>query len=215
MWPDPLTGPRDPDKPPPGSEEPGYGRNWWVMSVLLIVFVGGFIALAIWLLPWAGIESVYEEPTPTPTPDWEIDPRMATQLPLVDASDQIHQLWREKQLPNYAGIRLDNHRSTVVLYWKGPLSPEMADLVESLRVNVLIEVADSPYSLSEFQQEAKRLVELDPAATGVNITEAGPLPDCSGLRVAVESAEQLDLAQQVIQSPIRLEFTVAPKSKPL
>ncbi|MBI2918654.1 MAG: hypothetical protein HYY01_11785 [Chloroflexi bacterium] len=148
------------------------------------------------------------------TSDPEIDPRIAAQLPLADASSQIQRLWWDKRFPNFTGVRLNNDRGTVVLYWKGPLPPEMTVLVENLRANVPIEVIDSPYSLSEFQLEARRLAGLDPAATGVNVTEAGPLPDFSGLRVAVKSAEQLNLARQVIQSPIRLEFVAAPMGQP-
>jgi len=38
-------------------------------------------------------------------------------------------------------------------------------------------------------------------------------PDFSGLRVAVESAEQIDLPRRVIHIPIRLAFTVAQESQ--
>lgn len=75
MWPDPLTAPRDPDKPPPGSEEPGYGRHWWVISVFIIVAVGIFAALAIYFLSESRNESMkMYTPTPPPTATASLEP---------------------------------------------------------------------------------------------------------------------------------------------
>ncbi|GEM_PF-7072790 len=145
------------------------------------------------------------------TSSQEMDPRVAAQAPLVYAARQIQQHVGEKRLTNFAGAGLDNEKGAVLLYWKGPLPAEMADLVEELRANVQIDVVDRPYTLSELQQEALRIFALASAATGFNVTGAGPLPDFSGLGVAVESTEQLDRARQAIQSPIRLEFTVMPE----
>ena len=127
----------------------------------------------------------------------EIDPRIAAQMPLADAASQIHELWQTAELQGFTGIRLDNARREVVLYWKGQVPPTMAALVQALRASVPVRVVDRRYSLSELQGEARRLVELDLAGTGVNVVEAGPLPDFSGIRVGIETTEQLDKAQGI------------------
>ena len=145
--------------------------------------------------------------------DREIDPLIAWQMPLADASSKIHELWQEADLQGFTGVRLDNDNFAVILYWKGEIDPRMSELVTTFSVPV--QVVQRSYSLTEFHQEAKRLVELSPAQTGVNVTEAGPLPDFSGLRVGVESADQLTIAPHVINSHIRLEFSVASAPVPL
>ena len=145
--------------------------------------------------------------------DREIDPLIARQMPLADASSKIHELWQEADLQGFTGVRLDNDNGVVILYWKGEIDPRMSELVTTFSVPV--QVVQRSYSLTELHQEAKRLVELSPAQTGVNVTEAGPLPDFSGLRVGVESADQLTIAPHVINSDIRLEFSVASAPVPL
>ena len=150
-----------------------------------------------------------------------IDPRIVRQMPLADASSQIYELWRREGLEGFTGMRLDNDKGEVILYWKGQVPPRMAALVRTLRASVPVRVVERPYSLVELQREARRLVELDLSGAGVNVTEAGPLPDFSGIGVGIEPTERLDRAQQtdrarqVIESDFPLEFTVAPAPEPL
>ena len=154
-------------------------------------------------------------------PPRTIDPRIVRQMPLADASSQIYELWRREGLQGFTGMRFDNDKGEVILYWKGPVPPRMAALVRTLRASVPVRVVERPYSLVELQREARRLVELDLSGAGVNVTEAGPLPDFSGIGVGIEPTERLDRAQQtdracqVIESDFPLEFTVAPAHEPL
>ena len=154
-------------------------------------------------------------------PPRTIDPRIVRQMPLADASSQIYELWRREGLQGFTGMRFDNDKGEVILYWKGQVPPRMAALVRTLRASVPVRVVERPYSLVELQREARRLVELDLSGAGVNVTEAGPLPDFSGIGVGIEPTERLDRAQQtdracqVIESDFPLEFTVAPAHEPL
>ena len=98
-------------------------------------------------------------------------------MPLVDASSQIYELWQREGLQGFTGMRFDNDKGEVILYWKGQVPHRMVALVRTLRTSVPVRVVERPYSLVELQQEAKRLVELDLSGAGVNVTQAGPLPD--------------------------------------
>ena len=154
-------------------------------------------------------------------PPRTIDPRIARQMPLADASSQIYELWQREGLQGFTGMRFDNDKGEVILYWKGQVPHRMVALVRTLRTSVPVRVVERPYSLVELQREARRLVELDLSGAGVNVTQAGPLPDFSGIGVGIDttarldSAQQIDRARQVIESDFLLEFTVAPAPAPL
>ena len=154
-------------------------------------------------------------------PPRTIDPRIARQMPLADASSQIYELWQREGLQGFTGMRFDNDKGEVILYWKGQVPHRMVALVRTLRTSVPVRVVERPYSLVELQREARRLVELDLSGAGVNVTQAGPLPDFSGIGVGIDttawldSAQQIDRARQVIESDFLLEFTVAPAPEPL
>ena len=154
-------------------------------------------------------------------PPRTIDPRIARQMPLADASSQIYELWQREGLQGFTGMRFDNDKGEVILYWKGQVPHRMVALVRTLRTSVPVRVVERPYSLVELQREARRLVELDLSGAGVNVTQAGPLPDFSGIGVGIDttarldSAQQIDRARQVIESDFLLEFTVAPAPVPL
>ena len=154
-------------------------------------------------------------------PPRTIDPRIARQMPLADASSQIYELWQREGLQGFTGMRFDNDKGEVILYWKGQVPHRMVALVRTLRTSVPVRVVERPYSLVELQREARRLVELDLSGAGVNVTETGPLPDFSGRGVGIDttarldSAQQIDRARQVIESDFLLEFTVAPAPEPL
>ena len=154
-------------------------------------------------------------------PPRTIDPRIARQMPLADASSQIYELWQREGLQGFTGMRFDNDKGEVILYWKGQVPHNMVALVRMLRTSVPVRVVERPYSLVELQREARRLVELDLSGAGVNVTQAGPLPDFSGIGVGIDttarldSAQQIDRARQVIESDFLLEFTVAPAPVPL
>ena len=163
-----------------------------------------------------GHKSISHEAAP-PT----IDPRIVRQMPQVDASSQIYELWRREGLQGFTGMRFDNDKGEVTLYWKGQVPHRMAALVRTLRASVPVRVVERPYSLVELQREARRLVELDLSGAGVNVTEAGPLADFSGIGVGIDTtarldrAQQTDRARQVIETDFLLEFTVAPAPEPL
>ena len=154
-------------------------------------------------------------------PPRTIDPRIVRQMPLADASSQIYELWQREGLQGFTGMRFDNDKGEVILYWKGQVPHSMVALVRTLRTSVPVRVVERPYSLVELQREARRLVELDLSGAGVNVTQAGPLPDFSGIGVGIDttarldSAQQIDRARQVIESDFLLEFTVAPAPEPL
>ena len=154
-------------------------------------------------------------------PPRTIDPRIVRQMPLADASSQIYELWQREGLQGFTGMRFDNDKGKVILYWKGQVPHRMVALVRTLRTSVPVRVVERPYSLVELQREARRLVELDLSGAGVNVTQAGPLPDFSGIGVGIDttarldSAQQIDRARQVIESDFLLEFTVAPAPVPL
>ena len=154
-------------------------------------------------------------------PPRTIDPRIVRQMPLADASSQIYELWRREGLQGFTGMRFDNDKGEVILYWKGQVPHRMVALVRTLRTSVPVRVVERPYSLVELQREARRLVELDLSGAGVNVTQAGPLPDFSGIRVGIDTtarpdqAQRIDWARQVIESDFLLEFTVAPAPEPL
>ena len=148
-------------------------------------------------------------------PPRTIDHRIARQMPLADASSQIYELWQREGLQGFTGMRFDNDKGEVILYWKGQVPHRMVALVRTLRTSVPVRVVERPYSLVELQREARRLVELDLSGAGVNVTQAGPLPDFSGIGVGIEPTERLDRAPQVIESDFLLEFTVAPAPEPL
>ena len=154
-------------------------------------------------------------------PPRTIDPRIVRQMPLADASSQIYELWRREGLQGFTGMRFDNDKGEVILYWKGQVPHRMVALVRTLRTSVPVRVVERPYSLVELQREARRLVELDLSGAGVNVTQAGPLPDFSGIGVGIETterpdqAQRIDWARQIIESDFLLEFTVAPAPEPL
>ena len=154
-------------------------------------------------------------------PPRTIDPRIVRQMPLADASSQIYELWRREGLQGFTGMRIDNDKGEVILYWKGQVPHRMVALVRTLRTSAPVRVVERPCSLVELQLEARRLVKLDLSGAGVNVTEAGPLADFSRIGVGIEPTERLDRAQQtdrarqVIESDFPLEFTVAPAPEPL
>ena len=157
----------------------------------------------------------HEAPPPT------IDPRIVRQMPLVDASSQMYELWQREGLQGFTGMRFDNDKGEVILYWKGQVPHRMVALVRTLRTSVPVRVVERPYSLVELQREARRLVELDLSGAGVNVTQAGPLADFSGIGVGIETterpdqAQRIDWARRIIESDFLLEFTVAPAPQPL
>lgn len=189
------------------------------LAAFAVIAGGVFIAAGNPNNPTAADESAKIENEVTVLSELQLSPEEAAQLPLVEAKRKIEKLWKELGLPGYPAGRFENDES-MSLFYRGELPPEVSALIEQLRSDVQIDVVNSPYSLTELMAEAKRLVELDSTEAGVTITEAGPLPDFSGIRVTIESpgrqldAQQLELASRVIQSPVRLEFAVSPKNEP-
>ena len=99
-------------------------------------------------------------------PPRTIDPRIVRQMPLADASSQIYELWQREGLQGFTGMRIDNDKGEVILYWKGQVPHRMVALVRTLRTSVPVRVVERPCSLVELQREARRLVELDLSGAG-------------------------------------------------
>ena len=101
-------------------------------------------------------------------------------MPLAGASSQIYELWQREGLQGFTGMRFDNDKGEVILYWKGQVPHRMVALVRTLRTSVPVRVVERPCSLVELQREARRLVELDLSGAGVNVTQAGRSTVCPG-----------------------------------
>ena len=149
-----------------------------------------------------------------------LDPQAVQQIPMSNAADRIHGLRIEAGLSGFTGMRFDNDKNELVLYWKGGnLPPEMSTLVDEIRAEVPVQVVNSPYSLEEFDAEARRLIQL-PTIDGVDVIEAGPTGDFSGIRVGIATnddrtdARKIETARQAIKSNFPLDFTVAGKLIP-
>ena len=113
-------------------------------------------------------------------PPRTIGPRIVRQMPLADASSQIYELWQREGLQGFTGMRFDNDKGEVILYWKGQVPHRMVALVRTLRTSVPVRVVERPCSLVELQREARRLVELDLSGAAVNVTQAGRSTVCPG-----------------------------------
>ena len=131
------------------------------IPIYVAILVAVLASIAI-----AGVLSVRTNDGNTPTVSEEadsvreIDPRIAPQMPLADAASQIHELWQTVELQDFTGIRFDNIRGELVLYWKGQAPPRMAGLVQTLQANVPVRVVNRRYSLSEFGERQGDLSDL-------------------------------------------------------
>jgi hypothetical protein len=134
-------------------------------------------------------------------------PRERAQQPLVEAADRIQVLVREREYGGFGVLALEDDQPAVVLFWKGPLPQPVEQLVDELRLTVRVVVRDALFSLDELSQEARRIIALDQARTGVQIWSVGPLNDCSGLGVVIDGAADLARAKREITSPMKLEFS--------
>lgn len=112
MWPDPLTAPRDPDKPPPGSWDP---RNQaWRLSVMYVGIAAAVIGIGIWFGIWVS----------RPSTDPPLRDQSGNKIPFEDAvallSLSALQLIDDSEVPKDGCICLDR-------YWrKGRSRQEMA-----------------------------------------------------------------------------------------
>ncbi|GAA3723398.1 hypothetical protein GCM10022225_00320 [Plantactinospora mayteni] len=107
--------------------------------------------------------------------------RMTAQVPLVDAASVIRTAVERGDAAGYAGLGLvDQH---VTLWWKGPLSAEVASAVARARKTAPVEVAAATYSRAELRAAAAKL------APTVRASAAKPTvrlrTDGAGLEVAV------------------------------
>ena len=143
-----------------------------------------------------------------------LDPAVAAQAPLVEASRQIHDLWLANNLSDFTGVSLAEDNSELVLYWKGGQLPnDMLALVTTLRRTVSIRVVNAAHSLTEFETEAKRLIEQGRVGT-VIVNESGPSSDFSKLEVGIDTnvdqpdADKIAVARTAITSTLPLSFSV-------
>ncbi len=159
-----------------------------------------------------GDASEKEADAPVPR---EIDPRIVRQMPYVKAVKQIRELQEAEGLEGFTGLRLVEDRE-LTLYWKGKLPPSVESLLRTLQEEITVRVVKRLHSQTELRAETKRIAESfrQLQAQGITITEVGPLPDSSGIRVGIEVLpgqdfeEEAQKARAIIQSPIPLQFTV-------
>ena len=153
------------------------------------------------------------ESDPYQSQPW-LDPRVVRQMPLSNAADEIHWLWEAAGLSGFTGMRIDNDKDELILYWKdGQLPPKMSALVDELRATVPIRVVNSAYSLEELSAESRRLIQIR-TVSGVNIYGAGPTSDFSGIQLRIDTdddrtdAQKIEAAMRAIRSEFPLEFKV-------
>ena len=79
---------------------------------------------------------------------------------LADASSQIYELWQREGLQGFTGMRFDNDKGEVILYWKGQVPHRMVALVRTLRTSVPVRVVERPYSLVGFSGKQGGLSNL-------------------------------------------------------
>jgi hypothetical protein len=125
---------------------------------------------------------------------------------MVEARDRIRGLEHERRFDGFGDVVTNHDDHSLTVYWKGPLPKEMVDLVHELQRQVAIDVRDAPYSRDELSEEVLRINGLD--LPGLRITSAGPMRDCSGLRVTVDVGNDLARASREIESQMRLEFGI-------
>ena len=152
------------------------------------------------------------ESDPYESQPW-LDPRVVRQIPMSNAADKIHQLWQAGGFKGFTGMRFDNDKDELILYWKGKLPPQMSALVDELRATVPILVVNAPYSLEELDAESRRLIQLR-TVSGVTVYGAGPTRDFAGIQLRIDTnddrtdVQKIEAARQAIKSDFPLEFEV-------
>ena len=155
------------------------------------------------------------ESNPYESQPW-LDPRVVRQIPMSNAADNIHQLREAGAFQGFTGMRFDNDKDELILYWKGKLPPQMSALVDELLATVPIRVVSSLYSLDELDAESRRLIQLR-TISGVTVYGAGPTSDFAGIRLRIDTnddrtdAQKIEAARQAIKSEFPLEFRVGGK----
>ena len=138
------------------------------------------------------------------------DPRLTQDAALSQASDRILDLAANRGLAGFAGTMIDHDTRSLVVYWNRRVPSALTDLISELRgKGVGVAVRNALHSAAELDQEARRIIGLNPETTGVRITAVGPLEDYSGVEVSVEP-EDLAMAPDVIQSSFDLSFVPMP-----
>jgi len=134
------------------------------------------------------------------TPGTWSDPRMEAQAPLVAAADRIQALAAGPGWDGFAGVGVDHVARSVVVFTAGD-PPSTVDTVAN---GVRVEVKRVPYSLARLDAEARRIARQNPKV----VTQVGPLPDFTGLSVAVGSTALLRTARTSIRSDLKITWTV-------
>lgn len=186
-------------------------KRFAIGAVVVMLAVAAVVAGVLWAQD-ADHKPTAIESDPYESQPW-LDPRVVRQIPMSNAADEIHRLWEAAGLQGFTGMRFDNDKDELILYWKGKLPPQMSALVDELRATVPILVVNSRYSLEELDAESRRLVQLR-TVSGVNIYEAGPTRDFSGIQLIINTdddrtdAQKIEAAMRAIRSEFPLEFEV-------
>ena len=187
-------------------------KRFSIGAVVVMLAVTAVVAGVLWA------QDPDHKPTAIESKPYEsqpwLDPRVVRQIPMSNAADEVHRLREAAGLQGFTGMRFDNDKDELILYWKGgQLPPQMSALVDELRATVPILVVNSPYSLEELDAESRRLVQLR-TISGVNIYGAGPTRDFSGIQLRIDTnddrtdAQKIEAARRAIRSEFPLEFTV-------
>lgn len=202
-----------------GSERSGtLNRILAIGAVVIMLAVTAVIVGILWAQDTDHKPTAIES-NPYRDQPW-FDPRVVRQNPMANAAGQINRLRSAVGLRGFTGMRFDNDKDELILYWKGgQLPPAMSTLVDELGATVPIQVVNSPYSLEEFDAESRRLIMLR-TINGVNVYKAGPARDFSGIRLSIDTdddrtdAQKIEAAKQTIRSKFPLEFEVGGKLMP-
>ncbi|MGW8847778.1 hypothetical protein ACWGNE_08350 [Streptomyces xiamenensis] len=125
--------------------------------------------------------------------DFELSPEMAAMLereqPLADAAAEVRAFANGDGVSGLGGLIADSDLMTLHLYWKGPIPSALRSKVEQIRERHGVTVAIHPaaYTQALLETEARKVMEDTVSSPQNEVVLAGPLPDGSGLRVAVDS----------------------------
>jgi hypothetical protein len=113
------------------------------------------------------------------------------QRPLLAVADEIIQLTSEGRRAGYGGygdVAISVPDRTVTLYWKGALPSGMRKQLTRLRAQAPVRVVSAPYTWQQLQAQVRQLFahRAELSARGVALSQAGPAPDATGVRVGVD-----------------------------
>lgn len=127
---------------------------------------------------------------------------IATQAPYVAAADSIRSLATSDHLVGFAGTEIRLDARTLILYWSGPVPPQLAALLQNANATVSVTVLPSTFDLAQLDTEARRAISFTKGQIGAKVTEAGPTADYSGIDLVVDRNSLGPLTLDGVQSRV-------------